>query len=144
MQTFNRLDYLLWRARQTHVFTNHKNLLYVFAPFALRTNLPRHVLSKIHRWAIKLSWFHFHINQIEGVENVFSDILIRWLKGHKTISAKPGSIAALYQDIVPAAASRTAINIENIKQKQANILGTETIIHYRDGIMDNGNKIWIP
>lgn len=32
VQSFNRLDYLLCGARQTHEFTDLKNVLYVFAP----------------------------------------------------------------------------------------------------------------
>lgn len=57
VQTFKRMDYLLWGAKQTHVYTDHKNLLYVFAPLALRPNSPRHGISKVHRWAIHLSKF---------------------------------------------------------------------------------------
>lgn len=144
VQTFDRLDYLLWGAKQTHVFTDHKNLLYVFAPLALRPNSPRHVLSKVHRWAINLSRFQFHINHIKGVNNVLADTLTRWSKGHRTISAKPGSIAALYQDIVPTAASRATINIEDIKREQANNPATETNVQHKDGIMYKDNTIWIP
>lgn len=27
VQTFDRMDYVSWRAKQTHVFTDHRNLL---------------------------------------------------------------------------------------------------------------------
>lgn len=49
------------------------------------------------------------------VSNMFADILTGWLKGHRIISAKPGSITALYQDIVPEAANITTINIEETR-----------------------------
>lgn len=75
---------------------------------------------------------------------MFADILTRWSKEDRTTSIKPGSIAALYKDIVPAAASRTAIDIEDAKREQANNLGTETNIQRKNGIVYNDNKIWIP
>lgn len=52
VQTFEWMNGLLWEARPVHVFTDHWSLLYVFSPLAHRPNWPRHVLSKVHRWAI--------------------------------------------------------------------------------------------
>lgn len=77
VQTFERMDYLFWGAQLVHVSTDQQNLLYVFAPLALCPNSPRHVLSKVHRWAIHLSRFEFVIDYIEGANNVFADVLTR-------------------------------------------------------------------
>lgn len=44
VQTFDRMDYIFWGSHPIHVFTDHRNLLYVFAPLVLRPNSPRHVL----------------------------------------------------------------------------------------------------
>ena len=46
-QSFDKLDYLLTSGRQAHVFTDHRNLLFVFAPLALEPALGRHVVSKV-------------------------------------------------------------------------------------------------
>lgn len=54
-QTFDRMDNVFWGWLPVHVFTDHRNLLYVFAPLALLPNSPKHVLSKVHSWAIHLS-----------------------------------------------------------------------------------------
>lgn len=85
-----------------------------------------------------------HTNHIEEVDNVFADILSRCSKGHTTISAKPGSTAALYKDIVPAAATRTIINIKDVKRKQEYYFETETSIQHKDCIMYSDSNIWMP
>ena len=54
-QTFEKLDYMLLGHARTHVFTDHRNLLFVFAPLALEPSLGRHIVSKVQRWALYLS-----------------------------------------------------------------------------------------
>lgn len=58
MQTIERIVYLLWRAKQTHVYADHMNLLYVFAPLALHPSSPGHVISKFCRRAVQVRVFH--------------------------------------------------------------------------------------
>lgn len=67
-----------------------------------------------------------------------------WSKEHRSVSAKPGSIAALYQDIVPEASEITTINIQDIKQEQASNPAKKTNIQHTDGIMYHDKRIWIP
>lgn len=55
VQTFERMAYLFSGAQPVHVFTDHGNLLYVFAPPALRSNPLIDLLSKVHCWAV-----HYH------------------------------------------------------------------------------------
>ena len=78
-QTFQKLDYLFLRERPPHVFTDHPNLLFVFAPLALEPALGRHVVSEVQRWALFLSRFDYFIEHISGTANVFADILTRWV-----------------------------------------------------------------
>ena len=61
--------------RKAHVFTDHRNLLFVFAPLALEPALGRHVVSKVQRWALFLSKYTYVIEHIDGDDNVFADIL---------------------------------------------------------------------
>lgn len=143
VQTFDTLDYLLWRGKQIHVFTDHKNLLYLFTTMTFKPNSPRHVLHKVHRRAINIFRFQFYINHIERIRSVFANILARCSKRHGTISAKPASIAALYRDIVPEAAKLTTSNIQSIKRGQTSNPVTEANVQHKDGIMYNDNRIWI-
>lgn len=48
VETFERLNYLFRKLSQTRVFTVHSNILYLFASIALRSDSPRHFLSKVH------------------------------------------------------------------------------------------------
>lgn len=144
VQTFERIDYLLWGAKQTHVFTDHRNLLYAFAPLALRPNSPRHVLSNLHRWASHFSRFKFHINHIEGSNIVFADILTRWSKGYRSVKAQTKLIAALYGDIMPSSTEMKSVSVEEVGREQrkhstpGDAVRDEEIIYLMEG------KIWIP
>ena len=51
-QALTKLDYILMSCRPPHVFTDHRNLLFVFAPLTLEPALGRHVVSKVQRWAL--------------------------------------------------------------------------------------------
>lgn len=66
VQNIDRLDYLLCVTTSTHGFTDGRNLLYVFARLMLRPNSLRHVLSKVHRWAIKSYRFELISNSTDG------------------------------------------------------------------------------
>lgn len=105
VKVFDKMDYALWGTANVHVFTDHRNLLFVFAPLALRPSAPRYVLSKVHRWAIHLSRFDFNIEHIEGSKNVFADLLTRWSKGHRQGQIATGNVMALYKALVPPRAT---------------------------------------
>ena len=46
-QYFKRMDYLLVTHERTHVFTDHRNLLFVYEPTAMEPVLGRRIVSKI-------------------------------------------------------------------------------------------------
>ena len=83
-QVFKKLDYLFCDDQPTHVFTDHRNLLFIFAPVALEPALGRHIVGKVQRWALYLSRFTYVIEHVDGEKNVFADILTRWLKGYRS------------------------------------------------------------
>lgn len=143
VKVFDKLDFVLWGNNDVHVFTDHRNLLFVFAPLALRPNAPRYVLSKVHRWAIHLSRFDFSIEHIDGVKNVFADLLTRWSKGHRQVSAASGKVMALYQAIVPTAQETAWPDSTTIRnaQKKAN---TKSEACGKDGIWRLNGRIVIP
>eukprot|EP00171_Calliarthron_tuberculosum_P004595 IDg4595t1 len=105
-KTFEKLDYLLLGEQPVHVFTDHRNLLYVFAPCALVPTSPRHVVSKVQRWAMYLSRFDYAIEHIDGTANIFADLLTRWGRGHRVqITSKPRicNLTLATEQLVPAA-----------------------------------------
>ena len=77
-KTFEKLEYLLLGEQPVHVFTDHRNLLYVFAPCALVRTSAHHVVSKFQRCAMYLSRFDYVIEHIDRTANVFAHLLTRW------------------------------------------------------------------
>lgn len=83
-QAFKNMDFLFHNDKPTHFFTDHRKLLFVFAPLAVEPALGRHVLNKVKRWAVYFSQFPYVIEHVEGECNVFADILTTWLKGYRS------------------------------------------------------------
>ena len=94
-QSFDKLDYLLMSGRPAHVFTDHRNFLFVFAPLALEPALGWHVVSKVQRWALFLSKFTYVVEHIDGNNNVFADILTMWTRGYRYEGYKLKTICIL-------------------------------------------------
>lgn len=119
MQTFALMDYFLWGALPVHVFTDYRNLLYVFAPLALHPNSPRHAPSKVYQWAIHLSSFAFVIDRKEGANNSFVEVLTRWFKGYRNTRAQQTNVvAALFDDMVLAVKDLENVSLGAIIEEQ--------------------------
>lgn len=105
-QVFENFDYLFMEEQSFRGFTDHRNLLFVFAPHALEPVLGRHIASKIWRWTLFLSRFDSNIEHINGCRNVFSDILTRWTKGYRVGKLVTKAICSLQDtamQVVPSA-----------------------------------------
>jgi hypothetical protein len=50
----------------------------MYAPLSLDPSLARHTVSKIQRWAPKLTTYNYRIEHIAGVLHVWTDLLSRW------------------------------------------------------------------
>lgn len=86
--SFKKLDYILGASSKTHVYTDHRNLLFVFNPLAVEPTLARHVVSKVQRLALFLSQFSYTIEHVPGHLNKFADIMTRWLRGYRRGTAR--------------------------------------------------------
>lgn len=119
VQTFEEMEYLLWSARPEHVFTDHRNLLYVLFPLAQMPNYPRYVLSEVNGWAILRLGVEFMLDHLEGADNVFADGLTRWVKRYRKRAAHQSKmVAALIEDIVTKASRRKQVAIDDVKMEQ--------------------------
>jgi RNase H-like domain found in reverse transcriptase/Integrase core domain/Reverse transcriptase (RNA-dependent DNA polymerase)/Chromo (CHRromatin Organisation MOdifier) domain len=76
--TCTRLDYLLMRPDGFSLFTDHRNLIYIFNPRGCNSGLSSHTASKLLRWALKLCSFNYTIEHISGDDNCWADLLSRW------------------------------------------------------------------
>ncbi|KAF0730914.1 hypothetical protein Ae201684_011796 [Aphanomyces euteiches] len=60
------------------LFTDHKNLKYIFNPAGQSPNMARYQAHKLERWALVLSSFPYTIECLPGEDNVWGDLLSRW------------------------------------------------------------------
>jgi len=101
VMAFKKMDYALIAAEDVSVFTDHRNLLYVFHPQALNPDVRVHVVRKVQRWALYLSQFSYNIEHVAGEDNWMADLLTRWAKGYRT-STKVSRITIQNMDRLPS------------------------------------------
>ena len=147
-KTFQKLDYLFLGSQDVHVFTDHKNLLYVFAPCALAPVTGNHVVSKVQRWALYLSRFNYNKEHIDGNKNIFADILTRWGRGHRSYRVKNPRVCSLLtmnEQLVPSANEIEWPSLECLLQSQKNATKTPSNgMKHHDGLIYINGLIWIP
>ena len=76
--TCTRLDYLLLRDGGFQLYTDHRNLQYIFSRLTAAASLSKHTAAKLQRWSLLLMAFDYNIQYIEGSANVWADLLSRW------------------------------------------------------------------
>ena len=132
------------------MFTDHRNLLFIFAPLALERSLGRHIIPKVQRWALYMSRFHYVIEHFKGKDNVFADILTRWIRGYRNESKGHTAICStLLQEaekLIPAAESFSRPSIDSIRHsQQEHDLPSQILeLHALDGLWKTDGRIWIP
>ena len=86
-------DYLLCSdTHPFHIYTDHKNLVFMFNPSKAESRLKRHSLDKIYRWRLVLDGKKYIIESIPGSENVWADITTRWAVPRSTVPVRIASI----------------------------------------------------
>lgn len=83
LQACEKMDYMLICEEDIHLFTNHRNLHFVFDSLSVKSTNARHVVNKVQRWALYLSRFQYTIEYIEGERNNTADMMTRWYKGYR-------------------------------------------------------------
>ncbi|POM77826.1 Hypothetical protein PHPALM_4727 [Phytophthora palmivora] len=70
-----KLEYLLSRPQGFRLYCDHRNIIFLFSP---NKELKRHVRGKLLRWSTKLLEYLYSIEHIEGIHNVWADLISRW------------------------------------------------------------------
>lgn len=78
------------------LFTEHKNVTYIFNPAACNHKVMKHMANKAERWELRLSGFRYEILHISGDDNVWADLLSHWGCQNKP-RPQQSSIKALLQ-----------------------------------------------
>ncbi len=77
VETVKRADYMLHRPGGIHLFTDHKNLRYIFNPDSVINNVPKYAADKLQRWSLLLMGYDYMIVHLPGEQNVWVDLLSR-------------------------------------------------------------------
>lgn len=86
VEAVRRLEYLLLRPAGFRLYTDHRNLVYMFNPYATDGAMARYRADKLQRWALSLMAFKYIIEHVPGEANVWGDLLSRWGAG-QTLSS---------------------------------------------------------
>jgi hypothetical protein len=77
VETCKRLEYLLLHERGFHLFTDHRNLQYIFNPTSVNGTVAKYQADKLQRWSMVLQMFRYKIEHVPGEDNVWGDMLSR-------------------------------------------------------------------
>jgi transposase InsO family protein len=141
-ESIERLDYLLHRAKGFRIFTDHRNLVYIFSTDKTGKKMTS---DKLERWAMYLSGYKYTIEHIAGEQNVWADLLSRWAIPNENIRLRRFHIP-----LHPFAPGKDFIwpDLEVIKSSQTkHKLEQRQDLTYRDGLyyqMTQPNRVWIP
>ena len=69
---------ILMRVRPFVIFTDHRNLKYLFDPEVQRAEGRRQAADRVERWCIIMAAYWYTITAIPGEHNVAADLLTRW------------------------------------------------------------------
>ena len=77
VSTFRRLEHFLWNG--VHIFTDHRNLAYIFDPEACVTSVSKALAQRLEGWKCVLGQYRYTIGHIPGDRNSWGDLLSRWV-----------------------------------------------------------------
>ena len=85
MATLGRMHWLLADPQGFDLYTDHNNLIYIFDPTSVVTDISQTTIRKVLRWAVRLSVYNYTCVHINGTDNVWADLLGRWSAALPTI-----------------------------------------------------------
>jgi hypothetical protein len=71
-------DYFCQTEKGVVIYTDHRNLVYLFDPMGAEPGMHRHTAAKLLRWGARLSAFNYVIEHISSTDNCWADLLTRW------------------------------------------------------------------
>jgi transposase InsO family protein len=78
LQTLVKSNRLLRRPQGFELFTDHRNLAFLFSPDADVMPTRRQAADRVERWCITLRSYKYNIQHVDGESNIVSDLMTRW------------------------------------------------------------------
>ena len=79
MASTKRMHWILASADGFDLYTDHNNLVFTFDPLAVAPDLSISSVKKVLRWAVRLSIYNYVCFHIKGSDNVWADLISRWM-----------------------------------------------------------------
>ncbi|KAH9109321.1 hypothetical protein AeMF1_015598 [Aphanomyces euteiches] len=70
VESCKRLEYLLIRPGGFRLFTDHRNLVYMFNPLGASPNMAKYQAHKLQRWSLTMTTFPYVIECVAGEDNL--------------------------------------------------------------------------
>ena len=84
----DRLRHYLLNDKGFRLYTDHRNLVYVFDPISRGSDCTKQTSEKLARWAEKLRAHTYTVEHLPGESNVWADILSRWKDNNESIQSQ--------------------------------------------------------
>ncbi|KAH9185665.1 hypothetical protein AeNC1_012358 [Aphanomyces euteiches] len=149
VETCKRMDYLLQRPSGFKLYTDHRNLTFLYDPSAFSKDLTKYTAEKVQRWGLIMMSFTYTIQHINGESNVWADLLSRWgssnsppaIQALKIVNCNPSPLQD--RDFVwPSMAEICSIQVEAIRLQIDNPTNVST--SGNPPFLTSTGQIWIP
>lgn len=77
-ESCRRLEHLLQREEGFNIWTDHRNLAYIFCPEGRPYGTSKASCGRLDRWGMALRDFRYTIQHVAGEANCWADLLSRW------------------------------------------------------------------
>jgi transposase InsO family protein len=78
LATLTKCAHLLQRSEPFQLFTDHRNLKYIFSPDPAVFDGRKQAADRIERWLLVMRAFNYNIQHIAGEDNIAADMFSRW------------------------------------------------------------------
>lgn len=139
--TLERMHWLLATPSGFDLFTDHNNLIFLFDPTSVSSDLSLGTVRNVLRWAVRLTLYDYTCFDIPGLINVWADLLTRW-------SANPTVCRLAQIPPLPSTANGdfvwpTVSELDELQTKYAN--DRPELLIVKDNLWRNASgAIWIP
>lgn len=72
------VERILETADGFYLYTDHHNLIFLFDPLAVLSDLSQSYLREVLRWAVSLSSYNYTCVHIKGTYNISADLVSLW------------------------------------------------------------------
>ena len=146
------MEYLLLRQKGFHIFTDHRNLQFIFDPRSIDNAIARYRADKLQRWSMVLQMFRYTVEHVAGSENVWGDLLSRWSRPNYNKERVSGRCCALSAVTNVSPLEKTDFEWPSLEQTKAiqdkALVGQAATSYTKDAVklvwVDAQGRTWIP